>query len=171
MQVNSTPSATLGSSPALDATSLSSQALSQDDFLKLLVAQMTSQNPTDPIDNQDLLGQMVQFSTLQQNSSLQKALASLQASQSLVQANTLLGRQVTIQIDPTTTIQGTVSGVTMDSGAPEIVVDGIAFPLSQVTAISAPAAAAPANPSAPRIAVSASDTDSVASISVPSVNP
>src|SRR5688572_28216678 len=78
---------------------LDSQLLSQGDFLKLLIAQMTSQDPINPLSNQDMLTQMVQFSTLQQNTGMQSELARMQSSQSLLQANALLGREVSLQVN------------------------------------------------------------------------
>jgi flagellar basal-body rod modification protein FlgD len=142
MQVNSTSSVNSNAPTATDSTSLASQVLSQNDFLKLLVAQMTSQNPLDPMNNQDLLTQTVQFSTLQGNNELKSALASMQDSQSLLQANSLIGREVSLLVDANTTTQGVVTGVVTNSGAPQLVVNGAAYDLSQVLAISTP----PANP-------------------------
>jgi flagellar basal-body rod modification protein FlgD len=131
---------TSGSATGTDTPAWSSQIMSQGDFLKLLVAQMTSQNPTDPMSNQDLLTQMVQFSTLQQNTSLQKELSALGSSQSLMQANALLGRQVVVQVDASTVTQGVVSSVVVDSGVPKVVVNGTAYDLTNVFAISTPPA-------------------------------
>lgn len=140
MQVNSTTNVTPDASTAtgVDMTSLSSQVLSQDDFLKLLVAQMTSQNPLNPLDNQDLLTQSVQFSTLQQNTKLQSALSDLQNSQNLSEATALLGRQVIVQVDASSTAQGVVSGVEVDSGTPRVLVNGTPYDLSQLLWISTP---------------------------------
>jgi flagellar basal-body rod modification protein FlgD len=115
----------------------SSQTLSQADFLKLLVAQMTSQDPLNPTSSQDLLTQTVQLSTLQSNTSLQTTLTQLQSNQSLTQAGSLLGRQVTLQSGSSTT-QGVVSGVDLSSGIPLIMVGGTAYDLSEVLSISTP---------------------------------
>src|SRR5262245_49648458 len=123
---------------APSANDMPSKVLSQDDFLKLLIAQMTSQDPINPMDNQDMLTQMVQFSTLQGNNSMQTALTQLQSNQSLLQANALLGRQVTLQADANTVTQGVVSGVDVSSGTAQIVVNGALFDLSQVLAITTP---------------------------------
>ena len=43
-----------------------SSTLGKDDFLKLLVGQLQHQNPLDPIKDEDFMGQMAQFSTLEQ---------------------------------------------------------------------------------------------------------
>jgi flagellar basal-body rod modification protein FlgD len=139
MQIHSTTTATSASQAGLDMTSLSSQVLSQGDFLKLLVAQMTAQDPLNPLNNQDLLTQMVQFSTLQQNTNLQSALTGMQTSQDLTQANALLGRQVAVLADTNTLVQGVVTGVALDSGTPKVLVNGTAYNLSQVLVISDPA--------------------------------
>jgi len=113
MQVPATNSIASDSAPPA-ASNLSSQLLSQGDFLKLLIAQMTAQDPINPMDNQDMLAQMVQFSTLQGNTRLQGTLSDMQNSQGLLQANALLGRQVGIQVDESTFTQGVVSGVDLD---------------------------------------------------------
>ena len=39
-------------------------ALGQGDFLRLLTAQMSVQDPFDPVDNKEMLAQMAQFSQL-----------------------------------------------------------------------------------------------------------
>jgi len=118
---------------------LPSQTLSQHDFLKLLVAQMEAQDPINPMDNKDMMAQMVQFSTLQGNTSMQQALSAMQSSQSLLQANSLLGRLVSVQVDANTIQQGVVSGVDVSSGTPQILVNDAAYDLSQVLAITTPA--------------------------------
>ena len=128
------------SNPAPTAESLGSQLMNQGDFLKLLIAQMTSQDPIKPMDNQDMLAQMVQFSTLQGNTSLQSTLSQMQTSQGLLQANSLIGRQVSLQVDSNTVTQGVVSGVDASSGNPRIVVNGVAYDLSQVLSIALPPA-------------------------------
>jgi flagellar basal-body rod modification protein FlgD len=138
MQVTPTSSTDSGSQTGTDLQSLSTQMLSQNDFLKLLVAQMTAQNPLSPMDNQDLLAQMVQFSTLQQNTNLQTALTGMENSQNLLQANSLLGRQVTVQVDSTHTAQGVVSSIGLDTATPQVVVNGTPYDLSQVLSISSP---------------------------------
>src|SRR5690348_12047108 len=73
------------------------QMLSQQDFLKLLVTQMTSQDPLKPTDSQDLLSQMTQFSTLNANTALQTQLAQMQTLNEFSEAGSLLGKQVTLQ--------------------------------------------------------------------------
>ena len=117
---------------------LPTKMLSQQDFLNLLVAQMTSQDPLNPTSSQDLLSQMTQFSTLNANTALQTNLAQMNTDQQFSTANSLLGKQVMLQVDPTTTVQGVVAGVDTSSGTPQIVVNGQSYDLSQVLSVSNP---------------------------------
>lgn len=124
--------------------SATSQTLSEQDFLNLLVTQMTTQDPLNPMTNQDMLSQMVQFSTLQGNTALQSTLANVQSSQTFSDANSLIGRQVNLQADANgDTAQGVVSSVDLSSGTPQIVVNGQSYNLSQVLNVAPPATSNP----------------------------
>ena len=72
-------------------------SLGQDDFLELMITQFQNQDPFEPLDNGDFLGQLAQFSTVNGISSLNTAFAglsgSLQDSQAL-QAADLVGHKV-----------------------------------------------------------------------------
>ncbi len=74
-----------------------SQSLGQEDFLKLMVAQVQNQDPFAPMENGDFIGQMAQFSSVDginaMNDSLEKMSAAFSQGQSL-QAASLVGRQV-----------------------------------------------------------------------------
>jgi len=135
--------ATNSATPTDAFTSAASQTLSEQDFLNLLVTQMTSQDPMNPMTNQDMLSQMVQFSTLQGNTTMQSTLAGMQSGQAFSEANSMIGQQVNLQVDKSTTAQGVVSGVDLSSGTPQIVVNGQSYDLSQVLTISPAATANP----------------------------
>jgi flagellar basal-body rod modification protein FlgD len=114
------------------------QMLSQQDFLKLLVAQMTSQDPMKPTDSQDLLSQMTQFSTLNANNSMQTQLGQMQTLNEFSEAGSLLGKQITLQVSDTATAQGVVTGVDTSGDVPKIIVDGHSYSLAQVLSVANP---------------------------------
>jgi len=111
------------------------QTLGQSDFLKLLVTQMTSQDPLNPESGTDFVAQLAQFSSLSASQSMEGGISTLQA-------NDLLGRTVTVtSTDTNLPTTGTVSAVQIQGGTPQIVVNGQSYTLSEISAIS-PAATA-----------------------------
>ena len=119
-------------------------ALNQTDFLKLLVAQIQYQDPMNPQSNTDMAAQLAQFTSLQQATQSSSSLA-------MMQANSLVGSTVTVQVDSQTTASGVVSGVVINSGTPQITVGGTNYSLSQVISVApttagANAGTAPSNP-------------------------
>ena len=121
-----------------NSTQSATQSLSQQDFLNLLVAQMTSQDPLKPTDSSDLLSEMTQFSTLNANTSMQTQLAQMQISQQFTDADSLLGKQVTLQVDSNTTAQGTVTGIDTSGNVPQIIVNGQSYTLDKVISVTNP---------------------------------
>jgi flagellar basal-body rod modification protein FlgD len=119
------------------STGRANSTLTQNDFLKLLVAQMSAQDPLNPQSNTDFAAQMAQFSALQTSQATQSDMSSLQASQQVQQANGMIGRNVTLMAQDGTTPTGLVMGVQIVSGVPKIVVNGSLYDMSQVLAISA----------------------------------
>ena len=135
--VSSVSTTNTSSQTTADAvTSATSQTLSEQDFLNLLVTQMTSQDPLNPMTNQDMLSEMVQFSTLQGNTTMQSTLADMQSSQTFSDANSLIGKQVSLETDSSgDTTQGVVSGVDLSSGTAQIIVNGQSYDLEKVLSV------------------------------------
>ncbi|BCA54811.1 putative Basal-body rod modification protein FlgD [Nitrospira sp. KM1] len=75
------------------------QQLGQNDFLNLLVTQLKNQDPLKPMDNQEFVAQLAQFSQLQQSTQQVTLLQQLISAQTTNQQYSLLpliGRQVSI---------------------------------------------------------------------------
>ena len=112
------------------------KTLSQDDFLKLLVVQMKSQDPLNPKQDTEFIAQMTQFSALEQSKAMQKDIAGLRGDQELLQADALIGRSVTLYDGKAVVAAGVVSSVDVVDGTPKIVVNGKQYAMSQVLSIS-----------------------------------
>lgn len=79
-----------------------SKELGKDEFMKLLVAQLSNQNPLEPQDGADFVAQLATFSNLEQLTSINTGLDSLALSQAgLIQGQTvdLVGRTVVVEGD------------------------------------------------------------------------
>jgi flagellar basal-body rod modification protein FlgD len=139
MPTVSPPGSVISTLPSDPSLRLPARTLGQADFLKLLATQMSAQDPLNPQSDTNFIAQMAQFSSLQANTSMQQALAQMQATG-------LLGQTVSLQIDSVTApVQGVVSAVQMVNGTPKIVVNGSNYDLSQVISVS-PTVAANASP-------------------------
>ena len=81
---------------AVAGTSSTDKAkLNYDSFLRLLVAEMKNQDPTEPKDTSQYLAQLASFSAVEQGVNTNKKLDSLMASMQLAQADSLIGHTLT----------------------------------------------------------------------------
>jgi flagellar basal-body rod modification protein FlgD len=81
-----------GSQSSKDAKSAT---LNYDSFLRLLIAQMKNQDPTDPVDASEQMSQLASFSIVEQSIKTNSHLESLIRETSLSQAASLIGKSVT----------------------------------------------------------------------------
>jgi flagellar basal-body rod modification protein FlgD len=119
------------------ATRLPTQTLGQDDFLKLLVAQLSTQDPMNPQKDTEFIAQMAQFSTLEQTRSMQSDMSGLRTDQQVVQGNSLIGRNVVLQDASGAAVTGVVNGLVLSGGTPQILVNGQAYALSSLRGVTA----------------------------------
>lgn len=120
------------------------KTLGQDDFLQLLTVQLAKQDPMKPMDDMSFIGQMAQFTSLQQSSEMVKEFASLRNSSDLASASTLLGRQVTVQTSNDDKTTGAVTGIDAADGTPKLMVNGKLYPLTALKQVVTDAAVVPA---------------------------
>lgn len=96
------PYSSLGISTLDTAKTSKPTSLAQDEFLKLMTTQMTHQDPTKPMENNQFLSQMAQFGTVSGIQDLQQSFkdfsASISSDQAL-QAASLVGRNVSVPSD------------------------------------------------------------------------
>ena len=112
------------------------KVLGQNDFLKLLVTQMTSQDPLNPQKDTDFIAQMAQFSALEQAKTMQQDISSMRDGEETGQAVALLGHKIQLLDSKNKLITGQVSAVTVEAGTPKITVNGKNYTLDQVVAVS-----------------------------------
>src|SRR5450830_989408 len=96
----------LDSVASTSATTSSNSTLGIQDFLKILSTQLSYQDPLKPMDNQEFLAQMAQFTNLQQTQQMNTKMDQMLSNQVATQGVSLLGRTVEV-----TTSTGTTTGV------------------------------------------------------------
>lgn len=118
--VTGTPPVT--QAPKTSTTDTKTATLNYDSFLKLLVAQMKNQDPTDPVDATQQMSQLASFSNVEQAIKTNAHLESLIQENSLTQATSLIGKTVTSADGKTS---GVVASVEINSdGLTAVTKDG-----------------------------------------------
>lgn len=106
---------------ATSATSQSAYGLDFQSLLKIIMTQLTYQDPLKPVDNFQFVSQLAQFSQLQQSQTLNDQITSLLTAQSMSQATSLLGRTVDFTSE-TQQLTGTVQSISLSTGSPELTI-------------------------------------------------
>ncbi|CAN7172680.1 flagellar hook assembly protein FlgD [Rhizobium rhizogenes] len=108
--VTSSTSTSTSSSSA--ATAAASASLNYNDFLKLLIAQMKTQDPTDPMDATQQISQLASFSQVEQQIQTNSHLETVLQNQWISQASDYIGKEI---MSADGTVTGTIKEVTVYS--------------------------------------------------------
>lgn len=108
-------------------------SLGKDDFLNLLVTQLRYQDPLNPTDDKEFIGQMAQFSALEQ-------MQNLNGSFTATKAYAMIGKSILANIvDPSTKetaeIAGNVTSVKLNNGKYYVVVRGTEVLVDDVVSV------------------------------------
>jgi flagellar basal-body rod modification protein FlgD len=107
--------------------------LGKDDFLKLLITQLSHQDPTQPLEDKAFVAQMAQFSTLEQMTNMTGELSKVLGLLARGQAVNLLGKTVEIA-DGQSSITGRVEAIS-GSQFPQLLVGGRYYDVTQVLSV------------------------------------
>jgi flagellar basal-body rod modification protein FlgD len=116
--------------------------MGKDTFLKLLVAQMKYQDPSNPADTNQLMSQTATFSQVEKLTELAKQNASILALQRSSSAGAMVGQTVSYTDGTGAAKTGVVSSVRLGTDTAEAVatIGGVAVPLGRITDIGSTAA-------------------------------
>ena len=122
--------------------------MGKDTFLKLLVAQMRFQDPSNPTSSSEFMAQTATFTQVEKLEEIASQNAELLTLQRSLSAGALVGKAVAYTADDGTTVTGAVSSVIVTSGSePRAIVGDKAVPLGRITEITIPeVATTPATP-------------------------
>lgn len=99
------------------ASASASNKLTLEDFLKVLMTQLTYQDPLKPMDNQEFMAQIAQFTALEQTQQVNTNVQSLLNNQSSLQSVGLIGRTVDVSTEAGP-LTGTVSALSLAGASP-----------------------------------------------------
>ena len=126
--------------PVSATPDLQANGIGMQDFLKILLTQLTTQDPLKPMDNQAFMAQMAQFTALEQTQQLNNKIDALLSTQSALQSVGLIGRTVDISSD-SGALTGAVTTLSLAGSSPQLtlrlssgaILSNIS--LSQITAV------------------------------------
>ncbi len=107
-------------------------------FLKLLIAELRNQDPMDPMDNAQLLGQVSQIREIESNLRLNETLEAVQLGEKLSAAAGMLGHTILALDDQGQLVTGVVDRVTVDDNVPKLHLGEYAVDLKNIREILAP---------------------------------
>lgn len=120
MSINVNPVNSSAYSIEPDMTTQNNQILGKDDFLKLLITQLSNQDPLQPLDDREFIAQMAQFSTLEQ-------MQNLNANMDVIKATAFIGKTV-----DTGNITGVVDSISIVGSNVYLSINGNLVPISDV---------------------------------------
>jgi flagellar basal-body rod modification protein FlgD len=127
-------------SPSTSNLNLQAAGIGQEDFFRILVTQLSFQDPLKPIDNQEFIAQLAQFTSLDQTRQVNERIDTLLTIQSVSQSIGLIGRTVEVTT-PGGQVVGAVTTLNFQQGQPFITVqttDGrslVGLTLDQITVV------------------------------------
>ncbi len=136
-----------GSSAAVATTTAAAEVnrtdqMGKDTFLKLLVAQMRFQDPSNPTSSSEFMAQTATFTQVEKLEELATQNAALLTMQRALSAGAMVGHTVSYTDTDGTTKTGTVSAVRLGGtgSEPQALIGGVPVPMGRLTEVSLPAA-------------------------------
>lgn len=112
--------------------------MTSEDFMKILITQLQNQDPSNPMESDQLLNQVSQMRALQSNLELETALKGLTLGQQLNSATGFIGKTVTAVTGASKTeVTGTVDSIVVKNGTALLRVNGSEIPMADITGIAA----------------------------------
>ncbi|MBE6360093.1 MAG: flagellar hook assembly protein FlgD [Treponema sp.] len=110
-----------------------SNELGKDDFLKLLITQLSNQDPTSPMENTEFISQMAQFSSLEQMTNMSTSFSKMASFINSSEAASTLGKTVELNVGDAS-VTGIVEGATRGEN-PQVLVNGMYYSMDKIAAI------------------------------------
>ena len=97
-----------------------SNELDSNQFMQILLAQLTHQNPLEPMDNAEMMSQFSQLNSLQELRGINTSMETVSATNQTTYLASLIGKVVKAQRADGKIIEGVVDGVITEMDNPQI---------------------------------------------------
>jgi flagellar basal-body rod modification protein FlgD len=136
MQVYAISSVTqaAANNPAPSAGS-ATNAFGANEFMQILLAQLTHQDPLEPMNNAEMMSQFSQLNSLQELRDIHTALEKISVSNQTTYLASLIGKTVKALRPDGETIEGVVDGVVTETDQPQLLIGSETVDLTDVLEI------------------------------------
>jgi len=136
MQVNNVTNASQETANSAVRTAMASaNKMDSDQFMQILMAQLTHQNPLEPMDNAEMMSQFSQLNSLQELREIHTGMDNLSASNQVIYLSSLIGRTVKVNRTDGKVVEGIVEGVVIEKDNPQVRIGNEEYPLDDVIEI------------------------------------
>lgn len=111
------------------------QVMDSEVFLRLLVTQLTHQDPSSPMDTNEMISQTTQLAMMEQLTALSDTGSEAFALNMRQAATSLIGQEAGYEDAEGDVVTGVVTKVTFDGPIPQVTIGGKEVPLDAITAI------------------------------------
>ena len=122
MEVNSVLSSYQVTANTAGANTARSNELDSSQFMQILLAQLTHQNPLEPMDNAEMMSQFSQLNSLQELRGINSSMESVSAASQTTYMTSLIGKTVKASRADGKIIEGVVEGVVTDVENPQVLI-------------------------------------------------
>jgi flagellar basal-body rod modification protein FlgD len=111
------------------------QTLDADAFMNLLVTQLKNQDPSSPMDTNQMISQTTQLSMMQELTTMSSTSSESFALQMRIAASSMIGQQVSYLGSDGKPVSGTASSVSFSGTTPTVTIDGVNVALDSITGV------------------------------------
>src|SRR5512133_2523506 len=133
MQVNNVTNASqVMANSAAKTAMTSANTMDSGQFMQILIAQLTHQNPLEPMDNAEMMSQFSQLNSLQELREIHTGMDKVSASNQVMYLASLIGKNVKANRPDGKVIEGIVEGVITEKDNPQLRIGTDEVPLDEV---------------------------------------
>ena len=133
--VTAAATAAAATSTNSSAQGTASAAAGTNDFMKMLLAQLTHQNPLEPMKDSEMMTQYASLNTVQELQTIRGMMTTVSQGSQIGYAASLIGKNAKVNKDDGSQMEGEVKAVTMESGKVMIQIGNEKAPIENVVEI------------------------------------